>query len=582
MNAAHVLRRTLSEDKDLLPADLHPVIKRAYLARGITTADELDYSLDRLIHPNLLKGMPQAVALLADAIFQDKRILIVADFDTDGASSAALAIRALIDMGANNVLYLVPDRFRLGYGLTPAIVDIAVQHNPDLIVTVDNGISSIDGVAAAQSKGIKVCVTDHHLPGTCVPAADALVNPNQSGDKFPSKHLAGVGVVFYVMLALRAHLREQDWFKTREIAEPKLADRLDLVALGTVADLVKLDNNNRLMISQGVSRIRRSQCIAGIRALYEVGNRNLKSAHSRDLGFNIAPRLNAAGRLENMSLGIDCLLTDDLEEARTMAGELDRLNKARREIQVEMQAQATEAVKSLRLNGDDLPWGLCLYDERWHEGVVGLVASKVKEKYHRPVVAMTLADNGDIKGSARSISGLHIRDTLDSLAAKHPGILEKFGGHAMAAGLTIGKKHLERFCQAFEEEVRCRLSRESLEQTIYIDGELTGEDLDLGLACKIHDAGPWGQGFPEPLFEGRFILLRWKLVGTGHIKMELKHPKGKRIHAIAFNQLPDPELCEGSMVEIIYRLSINEFRGDRTLQLVVERINLIKEESVNE
>ena len=564
-----IQRRTLQISADSLPPEMHPVVKRVYQARNVSGHDALDRSLDRLHKPDSLLGIKEAAHLLAETIKDNGRILIVADFDTDGATSCTLAVRALKKMGAAHVHYLVPDRAIHGYGLTPAIVEEAACHSPDLIITVDNGISSVAGVETAKAHGIKVLVTDHHLPGNDLPAADVIVNPNQSGDTSQCKTLAGVGVIFYVMLALRAYLREQKWFEQQSIAEPNLAQWLDLVALGTVADLVPLDENNRRLVAQGLARINHGQCVAGIRALLVEAKRANRTLGASDLGFFVAPRLNAAGRLEDMSVGIECLLTDDEQVARQLASRLDEINHKRREIQQAMQAQALSAMEQLDLEASVLPTGLCLFDERWHQGVVGLVASKLKERYHRPAIAMAPAGDGELKGSARSISGLHMRDTLDQLATHYPQLLQKFGGHAMAAGLTIRRDDFDAFAAAFDELVAQQLSENDLKEVLLSDGELEADELQLSMAEIIRDAGPWGQGFPEPLFEGTFQVVSRRIVGGKHVKMVLRHEDGVEVDAIAFNQHEDESTHKLQQIHVVYRLDINEFRGVRSVQLIV-------------
>ncbi len=572
-----IQRRALQISADSLPQEMHPVLKRVYQARNVSGRDALDRSLDQLHNPDSLLGMQEAAQLLAKTMKNDGHILIVADFDADGATSCTLAVRALNKMGAAHVHYLVPDRAVHGYGLTPAIVDEAASCSPDLtpnlIVTVDNGISSIAGVETARALGIQVLVTDHHLPGNELPAADVIVNPNQPGDTSQCKSLAGVGVIFYVMLALRAYLREQKWFEHRSIPEPNLAQWLDLVALGTVADLVPLDENNRRLVAQGLARINHDQCVAGIRALLEVGKRANRTLGASDLGFFVAPRLNAAGRLEDMSIGIECLLTDDEQVARQFALRLDKINHERREIQQAMQQQALSAVEQLDLEVSDLPTGLCLFDDRWHQGVVGLVASRLKERYHRPAIAMAPAGDGELKGSARSISGLHIRDTLDQLATQYPHLLQKFGGHAMAAGLTIRQDDFDAFAVAFDELVAQQLSENDLKEILLSDGELEADELQLSLAETIRDAGPWGQGFPEPLFEGTFQVISRRIVGGKHVKMVLRHADGVKVDAIAFNQQEDDSTYNLQQIHAVYRLDINEFRGVRSVQLIVEHMS---------
>lgn len=563
-----------------LPADLHPVLRRVYLARRLRSARDLDHSLKALHPPTSLKGIAAAVALIAEAIAEQRHILVVADFDADGATSCSVALGALRAMGAGQVSYLVPDRFRFGYGLSPAIVEVAAQRRPALLITVDNGISSITGVEAAKRAGIKVLVTDHHLAGDRLPEADAIVNPNQPGDDFPSKNLAGVGVIFYVMIALRAHLREQGWFNERR-PEPDLREYLDLVALGTVADLVPLDQVNRILVSQGVARMRRAPR-PGVRALCEVAGRRPERLVSTDLGFCIGPRLNAAGRLEDMSIGIECLLSTDLARAQALAAQLDQLNRERRAIQADMERQALQLLDQLQLDrlqdpdrSTEVPWGLSLYDPNWHQGVVGLLASRIKDRLHRPVIAFAPGDgdSDELKGSARSIPGLHIRDALDAVATRHPGLITRFGGHAMAAGLSLPADQLAAFRRAFDRQVRATLDADALQGIIYSDGELDPQDFNLDLAEQLRQAGPWGQGFPEPLFDGVFELADWRTVGRKHLKLKLQIP-GRRwpIDAIAFNTT-ETDLPENpDRIRIAYRLDVNEYRGERSPQLLVTHI----------
>jgi len=563
-----IVQRSRAADGQF-PAGLHPVLQRVYAARAVKSADDLDTSLGRLIPPAALGGLPAAVKLLQDALTNHHCIVIVGDFDADGATSCALCVRALRAMGAGQVHYLVPNRFEYGYGLTPEIVTVAAALQPDLIVTVDNGISSIDGVAAARQQGISVLITDHHLPGEQLPAADVIVNPNLVGDNFPSKHLAGVGVAFYVMLALRARLREQGWFEKEAIPEPNLAQYLDLVALGTVADVVPLDRNNRILVQQGIQRMRAGHCAPGIRALLEVGGRQLARIVAADLGFVVGPRLNAAGRLDDMSIGIECLLTDDAAAADQMAARLDGLNRERKEIESDMQARALTAIAGLKLDDAQLPVGLCLYDPDWHQGVIGILAARIKERFHRPVIAFARSGPGELKGSARSVTGLHIRDALDAVAARHPDLIAKFGGHAMAAGLSLPEDHYPAFAAAFDEEVSRHLSRDELSGVIYSDGELSGQELSLETAQLLRDASPWGQGFPAPVFEGNFNVVSHRVVGQRHLKMTLSPERGgSQIDAIAFNT----EVLPGGrqQVHLAYRLDVNEFRGIISPQLIVE------------
>jgi single-stranded-DNA-specific exonuclease len=570
--ARRIVRREAMSAGEL-PPELHPVLARIYRARQVADAAQLDRSLERLLPPTLLKGMDAAVALLEEALTADRRILIVADYDADGATSCALLVRAFAAMGATDVRYLVPNRFEYGYGLTPEIVALAAASAPALLVTVDNGISSVAGVRAARERGMKVLVTDHHLPGAELPAADAIVNPNQPGDGFPSKHLAGVGVAFYLILGLRARLRTTGWFAEHGIAEPNLARLLDLVALGTVADVVPLDHNNRILVAQGIARINRGQAIEGIRALARVGGRHEGRISAADLGFVIGPRLNAAGRLDDMSLGIECLLTDDPQKAQAIAEELDRLNRERRGIERDMQQQAIRAVESLHLEGEGLPRGLCLFDESWHQGVIGLVAARIKERLHRPVIAFAPGTGTEIKGSARSIPGLHIRDTLDTVAARHPGLVTKFGGHAMAAGVTLERASFDAFRAAFAEEVARQLSEDDLRGTVLSDGELTEGDLTLELAELLRQGGPWGQGFPEPVFDGLFEIAARRVVGERHLKLGLRFgPASRPIDAIAFGVAARGEPPLGPHVRAAYRLDVNEYQGKRSLQLVIEHL----------
>ncbi|MGB3609376.1 MAG: single-stranded-DNA-specific exonuclease RecJ [Cellvibrio sp.] len=549
------------------------LLQRVYGARGVTRDEELQHHLALLQKPNF-KGLSEAVSLLADAVVAQARVMIVGDFDADGATSCALAVLALRGMGLASVDFLVPNRFEYGYGLTPEIVAVAAAQQPDVIITVDNGISSIEGVQAARDLGIAVIVTDHHLPGSELPDAEAIVNPNQPGCPFPSKNLAGVGVIFYVMSALRTELRQLGWFAESGIPEPNMASFLDLVALGTVADVVPLDHNNRILVAQGLQRMRAGAARPGILALLEVAGRTPEKLVASDLGFIIGPRLNAAGRLDDMSLGIQCLLCDSPSLAREMALSLDELNRDRKAIESGMQKEALQMLQSVMVEDSDaLPWGLCLFDESWHQGVIGILASRIKDRYHRPVIVFADAGEGQIKGSARSIPGLHIRDTLDAVAARHPGLLKKFGGHAMAAGMSLAQEDFAAFARAFDEEVRRQLSEDDLKAVLVSDGELSPEDFNLLIASQLREAGPWGQHFPEPLFDGEFFLVQQRLVGEKHLKMVLSlDTAGKQmLDAIAFNvdlqRWPD---LQASRVRLAYRLDINEYRGRQTVQLMVE------------
>jgi single-stranded-DNA-specific exonuclease len=575
-------RRSANPDLDL-PDSLHPLIQRIYSQRAVLSAEELELGLDNLLSPDRMYGMEQAVDLLVDVLQQQKHILIVSDFDVDGATSCALAIKALTQFGAKQVEYIVPNRFEYGYGLTPEIVGLAKTLDPYLLITVDNGTSSIDGVQAAKQAGIKVLITDHHLAAEELPNADAIVNPNLLNCEFPSKCIAGVGVIFYVMLALRTRLRDMNWFADHDLQEPHMAAFLDLVALGTVADVVPLDRNNRILVDEGLKRIRAGRTCPGILALLEVANRKVRQLSASDLGFSLGPRLNAAGRLDDMSTGIECLLAEKQGSAYELALQLDAMNQDRKQIEADMREQAFAYLEELVLEEDGIPPALCVYDPRWHQGVVGILASRIKDRFNRPVIAFAKAckdeSRGEIgvelKGSARSIKGFHIRDALDAVACHYPGLITRFGGHAMAAGLSLDKSRLTEFTKAFEEEAARLLSEEQLTATLFSDGEIETDWLSMEIAEKLERAGPWGQEFPEPLFDGRFELMQFRAVGEKHLKMLLSPigSPGFTVDAIAFNVetglWPIDDTCE---IEIVYRMEVNEFRGNRSLQLVVERI----------
>lgn len=563
-----IVRRAVP-DNHSLPDTIHPVLRRVYAARHIARMEELDYSLEGLYPYHSLGGIDAAVRLLADALDRGRRILIVADFDVDGATGCALAMRGLRQMGAGDIRYIVPSRFDFGYGLSPGIVEVAAEEKPDLLITVDNGISSIEGVELARSLGIDVLITDHHLPGADLPRADAIVNPNLEGDAFPSKSLAGVGVVFYILAALRTYLRESGWFERRGLAEPRLADLLDLVALGTVADVVPLDRNNRILVEQGLKRVRLGRCIPGIRALLQVAGRRYQQATASDFGFAVGPRLNAAGRLTDMGLGIECLLCDDEAGAQEMARSLDELNRERREIQQQMQDSV--AADMPELGEEEMPFGLCLFNDSWHQGVVGILASKVKDEWHRPVIAFARDRDGQLKGSGRSIAAIHLRDLLDSITTRTPGLIKKFGGHAMAAGVVINEQDFDEFRRCFEAECLARLSADELRGVIHTDGELQATDINLSLAASVQNGGPWGNGFPEPVFDGLFQLSARRIVADRHLKMTLALPGNPRkIDAIAFFTSDDDWPKEVNQVQLAYRLDINEYNGRRTEQLIVE------------
>jgi single-stranded-DNA-specific exonuclease len=549
-------------------------LARIYASRGVQSQAELGRNLKELLPDSEMKGMNEAVARLAHAVVSNESMLIVGDFDCDGATSTAVAILGLRMMGATQVDYLVPNRFEYGYGLSPEIVEVAHTQSPSLLITVDNGISSVEGVARARSLGMDVVVTDHHLAGDQLPDAAAIVNPNQPGCGFPAKSTCGVGVIFYVLIALRRALQQQGWFEQQGLAVPNLASLLDLVALGTVADVVALEHNNRVLVHQGLKRIRAGQARPGLLALIEISGRQKERLVASDLGFAIAPRLNAAGRLEDMSIGIECLLSDDADYARDLAQSLDQLNLERRGIEQEMQQQALQLLDQIPLDENQLPYGLCLYDEAWHQGVVGILASRIKERTHRPVIAFARGDNGDIKGSARSIPGLHIRDALATLNARHPGLISKFGGHAMAAGLTLNSGGLDQFKVAFDQAVREQLSADDLDQRIETDGELSASEMSLELAERLREAGPWGHHFPEPLFDGQFSVLQQRIVGQRHLKLVLMDAKtGISVDAIHFNAdmdcWPDQAIVS---VRAVYKLDVNEFRGQRNVQLMVDYI----------
>ncbi|MDC9605977.1 single-stranded-DNA-specific exonuclease RecJ [Xenorhabdus griffiniae] len=568
------LRRRPVADPGHLPNDIHPLLRRLYAMRGIQQAGELERSAKGLLNYQSLNGIEQAVTLLVTALHEHWHIVVVGDFDADGATSTALSIRALRAMGYRNLDYLVPNRFEDGYGLSAQVVDEVVKRSADLIITVDNGISSHDGVAVAHQHGIKVIVTDHHLPGETLPAADAIINPNLVDCAFPSKALAGVGVAFYLMSALRAELRKLAWFEQQGIPLPNLAELLDLVALGTVADVVPLDTNNRILVYQGLNRIRAGRCCAGIRALLEVSKREATKLAASDLGFALGPRLNAAGRLDDMSVGVALLLTDDMAQARQIACELDGLNQTRREIEQGMQQEALQICDKIERTHTQLPYGLAIYHPEWHQGVVGILASRIKERFHRPVIAFAPAGDGTLKGSGRSVNGLHMRDALERLDTLHPGLMLKFGGHAMAAGLSIEQDKFDLFQRYFSELVADWMDIAQLEGVIWSDGELALEELSLEVAEILRDGGPWGQAFAEPVFDGKFKLLQQRIVGEKHLKVMLEPLNGgPMLDGIAFNIdvscWPDNSI---KTVELAYKLDINEFRGNRDVQLLIQHI----------
>ncbi len=544
------------------------LLDRVFAARGITEPAQLERGLSNLLSPADLPEIDQAAKRLADAVVEDQKILIVGDFDADGATSVALCLLALRAMGARQVDFLVPNRFDYGYGLSPEIVQLAAAMEPRVIVTVDNGVASVDGVALANALGIDVVVTDHHLPGDVLPNAFALVNPNVGGS-FGSKAMAGVGVAYYLLSWVRQALRQRQHFAARGIDEPNMAQYLDLVALGTVADVVPLDHNNRILVHQGLLRIQRGMTRPGIAALARVGKRDLATLSASDMGFALGPRLNAAGRLQDMSVGIRCLVTDDPAEAGQLAAELDGLNQTRREIEQGMVADAEMILTQITPDPDEM--GIAVYHESFHQGVVGIVAGRLREKFHRPAIVFADASEGsdELKGSARSIDGLNIRDLLDSIATKRPGMLLKFGGHAMAAGLSIKRVHLPRFQTAFDKAVRAAVTPDMLEAVLLTDGELAKEALNLDTVAKLANAGPWGNGFAEPTFAGEFTLVNQRVVGQDHLKLVFAL-QDQLIDAIAFRQPP----LDGQpqRVRVVYKPALNDYGGQQTLQLMVEYI----------
>ncbi len=578
--SSSIARRGEVVSEEIQNSDLHPLLKKVYANRGVTKLKQVSHKLQGLIDYSLLKDIEIAADIVSQAIINNKRIIIVGDFDADGATACAVMMRSLKAFGLNNVDYLVPNRFDFGYGLSPQIVDVAAQSEPDLIVTVDNGISSIDGVLHANELGIPVVITDHHLAADSLPDAAAIVNPNQPGCEFPTKVIAGVGVAFYLMLAVRARLKSLNWFDTATVktgrVEPNMAAYLDLVALGTVADVVPLDENNRILVESGLRRIRNNKACPGINALLTIAGKSIEGCSSQDFGFIIGPRLNAAGRLDDMSIGIECLLSDDYEQAFSYATTLNHMNQQRREIEGEMLEQAYRLLdKQTALLDDktDIPDALALYDEQWHQGVVGLLASRIKEKYHRPVIAFADAGNGELKGSGRSIPGLHMRDVLDAVSKKQAGIIEKFGGHAMAAGLTIKQQNFTRFQQIFNEQVNLVLRPEDLNNLSETDGAIAEQYMTIEASEILKYASPWGQLFPQPVFDDVFKISNWRIVGDKHLKLELvKEDSGACYSAIAFNKTDDDLPAGENDIRVVYRLDVNEFRGNRSLQLIVQHI----------
>lgn len=566
-----IIRRELQAGS--LGDTLHPVLDRVYRGRNVTSADELDTRVNALCHYENLKGIEQAAALLHTAIAEQQRVIIVGDFDADGATSTAVCMLGLRQMGLQNIAYLVPNRFDFGYGLSPEIVDVACDDGADVILTVDNGIACLDGVNRAKARGATVIVTDHHLPGAELPQADAIVNPNQADCAFMSKHLAGVGVAFYLMLAVRARLQQKQWFEQHGMTPPNLADLLDIVAVGTVADVVVLDKNNRILVHQGLQRIRAGRCRPGIRALLEVAGRQPDNISASDLGFVVGPRLNAAGRLDDMALGIECLLCEDVMQARYMATELDRLNQQRRTIESEMKEEAEAAIAAVSVNASSLPAGLVVYQKDFHQGVIGIVAGRIKDKYKRPTIAFAHQDEDTIKGSARSVNGVHIRDVLEEVNTRQPGLIPKFGGHAMAAGLSLPLTSLTVFQQTFDDVVATHLARVGDLQRIVTDGALHVDEMSLSVARLLKQAVPFGQGFEAPTFDGVFEIASQRLLKEKHLKLALKLDSGEEVDAIAFNV--DTSVWpnyQTRYVQLVYQLEVNAFRGQETVQLMVQEI----------
>ncbi len=573
------IQRRPDPDLSLLPDSIPAILKRIYINRGITDLAQLETSARGLHSYQKLAGIDQAVELLFQAIQQQKRIIVVGDFDADGATSSALSVLALRMLGSSNVDYLVPNRFEDGYGLSPEVVDQALELGAEMIMTVDNGVSSIEGVRYAKENGITVLVTDHHLPGQVLPDVDAMVNPNLDSCTFPSKALAGVGVAFYLMMALCVHMRKLNWFAQQGMQEPKLMELIDLVALGTVADVVPLDENNRILVHQGLQRIRAGKARPGIQALIEVAKRDARRLVASDFGFALGPRINAAGRLDDMSFGVELLMCNNIHAARRMASELDGLNQTRKEIEEGMKQEAMAFCERLQFGeNSELPHGLALFQRDWHQGVIGILASRIKEKFHRPVIAFADGGEGTIKGSCRSIPGLHMRDALDVIDTQNPGLIIKFGGHAMAAGLTIKESDFERFSRLFDQVVKHELDDAALKGVILSDGELKPEEFSMHVAEQLRAGGPFGQAFPEPIFDGEFKVLHQKLVGEKHLKLMLEplykgHPTNVMIDGIAFNvdlrRWPDASV---KTVRLAYKLDVNEFRGNQSLQLMIDHI----------
>lgn len=571
-------KKIVRRDSNQMDSSLgvHPLLQRIYSARGILSMDELEKGLEKL-HPfTLLSNIGIAVDCLVAALQAKQHIMVIGDFDADGATSTAVAVKCLRKMGAQQVSFLVPNRFEFGYGLTPEIVEVAATTHPDLIITVDNGISSLEGVAKANERNIKVIITDHHLPGQVLPDAAAIVNPNLPYDQFPSKNLAGVGVIFYVMMALRAKLREQGWFVQHNLAEPNMADCLDLVALGTVADVVPLDKNNRILVHQGLARIRAGKVSPGIKALLDVAGRSSTKLSAADFGFGVAPRLNAAGRLEDMSLGIECLLAENDDLAFTLALRLDLLNKERQQIEEGMREQALAILSTLNFN-QAIPNGICLYDPTWHQGIIGILASRVKDLYYKPTFVFAKHSDTELKASGRSIPGLHLKDVLENIATEHNDLLIKFGGHAMAAGLSLHIDNFERFADIFNQKIAECITNVNTQSLIHSDGELCPTTMNLETAQLLQNAGPWGQGFPEPVFDGQFKIINHKILKEKHVKFLLGSlDQFFTIDAVAFNLEPEKlQFQTDEILHVAYRLDVNEYRGNQTVQLLIDYFDVV-------
>ena len=566
--------RQLPEVLPKLSPDIPLLLQRVYALRGITSMQELDYTTRNLCNYDNLDGTHTAVEIVYSAMQNNKRIMIVGDFDTDGATSTALMIKALKKMGCKHVDYIIPNRFDDGYGLSISVIKRALLKKADLIITVDNGVSAIEAVEFAKQSNLTVIITDHHLCSEQLPAADAIINPNLPNSSFPSKHLAGVGVAFYFMLALRAKLRKENWFASNKLAEYNITNLLDLVALGTIADVVKLDRNNRILVHQGISRIRAGYCCEGIKALLDISRRDPLTLTSTDLAYYIAPRLNAAGRMDSMSLSVELLLCEDYDSAIKQATDLDTLNHDRKLIEQTMYQEALSYIEQVEQKNSTFPNALVVHHPQWHQGIIGIVSARLKDKHYRPVICFASTEDGLLKGSGRSIEGIHLRDILDKLNERYPDILVSFGGHAMAAGLSIQEKDLDQFSAHFEALITEQLDLDVLEQIIETDGEIDNQDFNYAIAKQLKESGPWGEGFTEPTFDGDFIVHQQRLFAEKHLKLVLE-PKngGPIIEGIYFNvnltQWPDNTI---KIVKIVYQLDVNDFRGNQAVKLMIRHI----------